>query len=286
MWSSVLCTQVVNTNTGFTENEPILLCNCSMSHQLKEALYEVSLLSLELNKSTGLAEESDKLNIILSEELTTASMQKEEMSREMDQLMRKMTEEQEKTIGVLEEQLQKQHEVEVILDSTQQELNAQVKKCQALTEDLEKKHGFCEELQGRIEMLEQSLHQEHAVSWENELLKESMSEHEGNIETLEDKCEALEIANQNLTEQNSFCETQIRESMSAIEELSKRLSEMLAVKGDSDEEKVHLHERVLSLQQDNRTLRESLESMNSKLEMAIASIKSLNDKHQDEVCKY
>lgn len=254
-----------------------------MSHQLKEALSEVSLLSSELNKSTGIAEETDRLNLILNDELSRANMQKEELSQQMEQLISEMTNEREESIEVLEEQLQKQHEIESILDSTQQELSAQVRKVETMTEDMEREHEVCEELQVRVQELEQSLHQKHAVTLEKELLQQSMSEHERNIETLESERNALEVSNQELTKKSSIYESRIRENLSTIEELSKKLSEVLAVKEGSNREKVHLQERVLSLQQENNMLSESLESTSSRVDAVSATIKSLNEKHQDQV---
>ena len=223
--------------------------------------------------------------MILSGELSTANAQKHEMSQQIEQLVSKMTEEREQTISVLEEQLQKQYEIETIHDLTQQELNVQVKRGQALMEDFENEHKLCEELQGKVQILEQPLHQKNSVNLAEEFSRQNMSEYEKNIERLENQCKVLEIENQNIAKNNSLCETQIKENLSIIEELKKKLSEVSAVNEESNKEKVYLQERILIVQQDNSILTESLERTSNRLDMVISSIKGSNEQHQNEVLK-
>ena len=255
-----------------------------MSYHLKEALSEVSLLSSELNKSTGVAGETDRLNLILNEELSRASQQNEQLTRRIEELTNEMESERERSIEMLEQQLEKEHELESFLESTQLEVHAHKRTVQILTDELAREQELCEELQEKIQDLEQNIHKKNAVTLEKEFLQQAVNEHESTIEMIESEHNALQRSNQDLSQKCQMLEGKIREQLSTMEELSRELSEVLCERERCGREKAELEDRIASLEEENHVLTQSMTYTRSRMESLSAESLTQTKQQREQAC--
>jgi len=255
-----------------------------MSYQLKETLSEISLLSSELNKSTGIAEETDRLNLLLNEELSKANSDNEQLVDRIDQLTKEMAEEREKSIEVLEGQLEKQHELESYLEATQLEVNAHKRTVQLLTDELAREQEANEELQTKVQDLEQRLHKKTSVALEKELMQRTVYEHERTIETIDNEKSSLHRCNQDLSVKCQKLERKLREHLSTMDELSKELSEVVEEKEECNKENSQLEERIAFLEEENRQLEQSVAKTRSKMESLSVESLTHTQQHKEQVC--
>ncbi len=256
-----------------------------MSSHLQEALSEVSLLSSELDRSTCVAEETDRLNQLLSDELSKANMEKDKLSQRIGELTQEMAEEREKSIEVLEEQLERQHELESFLESTQLEVNAQKRTVQMLTDELAREQETTEKLQAKVQDLEEKLHKRNSAAMEKELMQQTLKEHERTIEIIESERNTLQHGNQDLTTKCHILERKIREQLSTMEELSKELSEVLSEKEMHGKEKAELKERLASIEEENHQLMLSVTNTRSKMESLSAESLTQSKQSKKQVRK-
>ena len=255
----------------------------NVSHQLKETLSEISLLSSELNKSTGIAEETDRLNLLLNEEVSKANLENEQLIERIDQLTKEMTEEREKSIEVLERQLEKQHELESYLEATQLEVNAHKRTVQVLTDELAREQEANEELQTKVQDLEQRLHQRTLVTLEKELMQRTVYEHERTIETIDNERSSLQRCNQDLSARCQMLERKLREQLSIMDELSKELSGVVEEKEECNKENTQLVERISFLEEGKRQLEQSVADTRSKMESLSVESLTYSQQHKEQV---
>lgn len=257
----------------------------SKKDQLQEALSKVSILTAELRKSTEIAEETDRRNTALHEELSRASVVNENLSHQLEQIHEEMSKERNQSVSVLEEELQKQHNLQSTLERAQQDLYEQETKMEALTEELQREHQLHEELRAKIQDLEQSLHEKESVGLEKELLQQTMSEKERNIEALEREVTALKRAGQTASSRNATYKDEVEELVSTTEELNSKLLDAVRATQEVEREKMQLQDKLDSVHAESAILRENSEDLNRTVERMKIEVKNLKDQNKNQVCK-
>lgn len=241
------------------------------------------ILTSELSQSTDIAEETDRRNSALHEELSRANAVNEKLSQELEELDQNMSAERDKSIAVLEKELQRQHDLQSDLEVMQKELYEREMKVTALTEDLQKEQKMHQELQATVQALEQSLHEQQSVGLEKELLQHTMHEKEKNIDALEEKVLALEREKQSVSSKNLRYEAEIKEMISTTEDLNSRLLEATRIGQETDREKAQLQEKFDSLNKEKANLKETLEEAEQHLEGMKVEVKRLKDQSNTQV---
>lgn len=243
--------------------------------QLQEALEQITTLTSELNRSTEIAEDTDRRNTALSDELSRANTINETLSHQMEQLSQEMSEEREKSVGILEEELQRQHNLQSFLEKSQQDLHDRETKATALSEDLQCEQQLNAELQAKVQELEQSLHDKQAVGMENQLLQATMNEKERSIESLEEDLEALKSTNQSAAGKNAALEAEIKEHVASAEELNHKLLEAVRGSQETERAKIQLQEKLTSQHTGSASLQQTLEETRASLDREKIETKSL-----------
>ncbi len=251
--------------------------------QLYEALLQIGLLTSQLNQSTKITEETEQSNAKLHERLSKANLVNEELSRKLDVLSEEMSEERESSISVLEEQLQKEHDLQNSLEFSQLSVQNWEGKVEALEEELQKEQNLHEEMQDKIKTLEQSLYIKQSLSSENDFLQQSMSEKEKNIDILEKELEAVKTAYQNLSRQSTAHEDEIKEHVCTIEDIEEKIQQSKELSNETNKKRLLLQEKIDSLQEENGRLRESLDDTRRVTDRTKIEIKSLKDQNENQV---
>lgn len=251
--------------------------------QLQEALSQIATLTSELNKSTEIAQETDRRNTSLFEELTKANIANESLSQQLEQLSEEMSEERDKSVSILEEELQRQHDLQNILEKSQQDLYTMKTKVTALTEELQQEHQLNEELQAKAQQLEQAVHEKQAFELEKNLLQAAVSEKERTIEALEEEVQTLRSARQSASTKNIVFEAEVKDLASVKDELNHKLLEAVKAKQESGREIVSLQEKLAAQQAENASLKDTLEEMRASVDRERIEVKSVKELMKNQV---
>ena len=251
--------------------------------QLQEALSQVATLTSELSRSTEIAQDTDKRNTALFEELSRANIVNERISGELEKLHHEMSVERDKSVTVLEEELQRQHDLQCILETTQQQLHDSEIKVATLTEDLKHETEAYEELQVRVQELEQASHEKQAIGYEKDLLQQTMAERERSIETLEHEVQSLHELKQNILSKNVSLEAKIKELVSTTEELNQQLLEAVRVNKTNDREKAQMQQTLINQATENDSTKEILGESKADANRMRTELKSLKQQLKDQV---
>ena len=252
----------------------------SIADQLHEATQKVALLRSELTRAREAINMVDAKNKSLCEELSRTCDQNEELSYQLEELNQEVSDDREKSISVLEEQLQKEHDLQNKLELTHRKLRELEKEKEEL---IKGKQELQEELEAKTLTLEQSLHDKQSVSLEKKLLQQAVSEKERAIEVLERELKVMEGVNQDLSQQNAAYEAEIDEQTSRIQDKNQRMLEAVKSSEMVKLEKTHLQGVIEGLEDDNNNLRESLEDVKRTSDRMKTEAKTLKEQKENQV---
>lgn len=252
--------------------------------QLQEALSQIATLTSELNKSTEIAQDTDRRNTSLFEELSKANIVNENLSQQLENLSEEMSQERDKSVSILEEELQRQHDLQSILEKSQQDLYAMETKVTSLTEELQQEHQLNEELQAKAQQLEQAIHEKQAFELEKNLLQAAVSEKERTVEALEEEVRTLRSAKQSAATKNVVFEAEVKDLASVKDELDYKLLEAVKAKQVSGREIVKLQEKLAAQQTDNASLKDTLEETRASVDRERIEVRSMKDLMKNQVC--
>ena len=149
--------------------------NLSFQHscagELQEALETINELTKDLEEATRSNQEILQENEALQEELQTLRDTNNELTQQTDQLDKMIKEERMKSVSIVQEQLQKQHELTRQTDAANQELIERDECLTRLQAELEKTQTNEEALKNQLHKLEQALFEQQAAGKEKELLQ-------------------------------------------------------------------------------------------------------------------
>lgn len=258
----------------------------SRTDQLQEALSQVATLTSELNRSTEIAKDTDQRNTTLFGDLSRANVVNEKISGELEKLHQEMSVERDKSVSVLEEELQRQHDLQCVLETVQQQLHESEVKVATLTDDLQHEAESHEALQVRVQELEQAIHEKQAVCYEKDLLQQTMTEREKSIEALELEVQSLQEMKQSALSKNVSLEVKIKELVSTMEELNGRLLEAVRMNESTDREKAQMQQTLINQVSDNDCTKETLGESIADAGRLRAEGKSLKQQLKNQVCQF
>lgn len=258
----------------------------SRTDPLQEALSQVVTLTSELSRSTEVAQDTDRRNTALFEELSRANIVNEKISGELEKLHLEMSQERDKSVGVLEEELQRQHDLQCMLETTQQELHESEIKVATLTEDLQHETESREELQTRIQELEQAIHEKQAIGFEKNLLQQTMAEREKSIEALENEVMSLQELKRSILSKNVSLEVRIKELVPTTEELNRQLLEAVRMNKTKDREKAQMQQALINQSAENESMKEILGESRADADRLRTEVKSLKQQIKNQVSQF
>lgn len=250
--------------------------------QLQEALAQIATLTSELNQSTEIAQETDRRNAALLEELSKANIVNETLSQQLEHLSEEMSQERDKSVSTLEEELQRQHDLQVLLETSQQDLYTMKTKMTALAEELQQEHQLNEEFQVKAQQLEQAVHEKEALALEKGLLQAAVTEKERNIEALEEEVNGLKSAKQSAATKNILIEAEVKDLASTKDELNMKLLEAMKAKQKSSREIAVLQEKMAALRVENDSLKDTLEETRASMDRERVEARSMKDQMKNE----
>lgn len=210
----------------------------------------------------------------------------EKISGELEKLHLEMSQERDKSVGVLEEELQRQHDLQCMLETTQQELHESEIKVATLTEDLQHETESREELQTRIQELEQAIHEKQAIGFEKNLLQQTMAEREKSIEALENEVMSLQELKRSILSKNVSLEVRIKELVPTTEELNRQLLEAVRMNKTKDREKAQMQQALINQSAENESMKEILGESRADADRLRTEVKSLKQQIKNQVSQF
>ena len=194
-----------------------------------------------------------------------------------------MSQERDKSVSILEEELQRQHDLQSLLETSQQDLYTMKTQMTALAEELQQEHQLNEELEAKAQQLEQALHEKESLGLEKSLLQAAVTEKEHNIEALEEEVSALKSAKQSVATKNILIEAEVKDLSSIKDELNFKLLEAVKAKRESGREIEVLQEKVAALRAQTDSLKDTLEETRTSVDRERTEVRSIKDLMKNQV---
>ena len=190
----------------------------------------------------------------------------------------------EQSINVLEEQLQKVHELEEREKAAQHQVAERDSELETLKAKIDSMHEQEESLKSQVQDYNQLCHDKQALQREMELLQQTIPEKEQCIETLEQEIQTLKESNKTLADQNMELQQMKCESTDSLTNLDQELKKVTKINEDYEVKTAKLQERMDALRVDNDKLKETVKDIEVTLQAASQENQSMKVQHESKVC--
>lgn len=260
----------------------IFLCSCAS--ELEESLKKIALLNADLSESKRRQEEATRHSSFLKQELTKSESQCASLKRQVGELTTTIEDMKEQSINVLEEQLQKVHELEDKIKTARRQVAERDSELERLKAKINSMSEQEESLKSQVQDYDQLCHDKLALQQEKDLLQQVIPEKELCIETLEQEVQKLKESNKDLAERNTELQQVNCESTDSLTNLDQELQKVTKINEDYEVQTARLQETMHALQEDNDKLKDTVKEIEVTLKTASQENQSMKVQHESEVC--
>ena len=222
-------------------------------------------------------------NEALEDELQTARDAHDELVQQVDELEKTIKDEREKSISVVQEQLQKEHELTRQIDAANQELSERDDRLTLLQMEVEKAQTSEQTLKNQLHKLEQDLFEQQAAGKEKELLQKVMEDKEKCIAELQQDSARLVEDLRMLNEEKKEIQQLNSESTEGLTSLKQELWQMTKRRDELEEGYARLQQDKEEIQNDNKKLQETIDEMKAGLNAFKEDSRNKEAQQQTEV---
>ena len=207
----------------------------------------------------------------------------DELSSQADELDKTIKEEREKSINVVQEQLQREHELNRQINAANEEINERDGRLNRLQTELESTQMSEASLKDQLHKLEQSLFEQQAAGREKDLLQKMMADKETNIDQLEQNIARFQEELRMISEEKKHLQQLNSETAESLTNLKQELRETTVKREEAEEMCDTLQQEMKGIRDENGNLKKSIEEMKSTLVKLKEESQKREEQHETDV---